>query len=112
MVAADVEIGEVVQRVVDELNGSIQVSKVILFGSYANGAPRKWSDIDVAIISPDFSGVPLWRRQEILAENLREADVRLSPLGYSPEESSDPDRHSFLHEIIRTGRVVYEDPKA
>ena len=110
MVAADVEIGEIVQRVVDELRGSIQVSTVILFGSYANGAPRKSSDIDVAIISPDFSGVPLWRRQEMLAEVLPDADVRLSPIGYSPEEASSPGPHSFLREIIRTGRVVYESP--
>jgi hypothetical protein len=50
--------------------------------------------------------LPIWRRQEVLAESLPEADVRLSPLGYSPEELSNPT--PFLREIIRTGRVVYQ----
>jgi len=110
MVATDIEVGEIIRRVVKELGSSIRVDRAILFGSYINGTPRKSSDVDVAIISPDFSGVPLWRRQEMLAESLPNADVRLSPLGYSPEEFSNPSRHSFLGEIIRTGRVVYEAP--
>ena len=110
MVATDVEIEDVVRSVVAQLQPMVSVERVILFGSYASGAPRKSSDIDMAIISSSFSGVPLWRRQEILAESLTDADVRLSPLGYSPEEYANPGRHSFLREIIRTGRVVYQAP--
>ena len=99
---------DVVRSVVNRLEPGIPVSKVILFGSYASNSPKKWSDIDIAIVSPCFSGVPIWRRQELLAESLPEADVRLSPIGYSPEELSKPT--PFLREIIRTGRVVYEAP--
>jgi len=32
----------------------IHVSKMILYGSYANGNSHKYSDIDVAVISSDF----------------------------------------------------------
>jgi predicted nucleotidyltransferase len=32
----------------------IAVEKIILYGSYAKGNPRTHSDIDLAIISPDF----------------------------------------------------------
>lgn len=110
MVVTNVEIADVVRSVVGQLEPEVSAWKIILFGSYAGGLPKKWSDIDIAIVSPSFSGVPLWRRQEILAERLRDADVRLSPLGYSPEEFAEPGRHSFLREIIRTGRVVYEAP--
>ena len=110
MVATNVDVGEIVRRVVEELRGRIRVSKVILFGSYVNGAPRKWSDIDLAIVSPDFSNIPLWHRQEMLAESIRKADVRLSPLGYSPEEFSEPGPHSFLREITTKGKVLYEAP--
>ena len=108
MVATDVEIMGIIRSTVGQLKPKVRVSTVILFGSYASGAVRRWSDIDVAIISPAFSGMPLWRRQELLAELLPEADVRLSPLAYSPEELSKPT--PFLREIIRTGKVVYQAP--
>ena len=106
MVATNVEIADVVQAIVTELQPRISVDKVILFGSYASGTPKRWSDIDIAIVSPSFSNVPIWRRQEFLAESLPDADVRLSPIGYSPEELSKPTL--FLREIMRTGRVVYQ----
>jgi predicted nucleotidyltransferase len=109
MVATDVEVKEIVLSLVSKLEPDIRVSKIILFGSYASGEPKNWSDIDLAIISPNFSSLPIWRRQEVLAESLPEADARLSPLGYSPEELSKPS--PFLREIIHTGRVVYEAPK-
>ncbi len=35
----------------------LHLRKVILFGSYAYGDPRKRSDIDIAVISPDFSNL-------------------------------------------------------
>ena len=108
MVTTDVEIDDLVRSLVSQLEPKFPVSKVILFGSYASGSPKKWSDIDVAILSPAFSGIPIWRRQELLAESLAEPDVRLSPIGYAPEELSSPT--PFLREIIRTGRVVYEAP--
>jgi len=109
MVTTNVEIADVLRSVVSQLEPGISVEKIILFGSYASGAPKRWSDIDIAIISSSFSGVPIWRRQELLAESLPAADVRLSPLGYAPDELSKPT--PFLREIIRTGRVVYEAPR-
>ena len=110
MVATDVDIAGIIQSVVDELNGEVPVIKVILFGSYASGRERPWSDIDIAIVSPSFSQVPLWRRQERLAELLPGADVRLSPLAYSPQELAQPT--PFLREIMRTGKVVYQAPSS
>ena len=35
----------------------ILISSAYLFGSYAKGKAKEWSDIDVALISDDFSGV-------------------------------------------------------
>jgi DNA polymerase sigma len=37
----------------------IHVSDAFLFGSYATGSAKEGSDIDVAVVSPDFSGAPL-----------------------------------------------------
>ena len=106
MVATDVEIAGIIRSLVERLEAHVRVKTLILFGSYATDGPKDWSDIDLAVVSPDFTGVPLWRRQQLLAHYLRDADVRLSPIGYSPDELESPPL--FLREIIRTGKVVYQ----
>ena len=35
---------------------NIRIERAILFGSYAKGTAGQWSDIDVALVSSDFSG--------------------------------------------------------
>ncbi len=110
MVATNVEIAGIIRSLVKCLEPHVRIKMLFLFGSYATDRPKDWSDIDVAVVSPDFAGVPLWRRQQLLAHYLRDADVRLSPIGYSPEELESPPL--FLREIIRTGKVVYHSPEA
>jgi len=36
------------------LSKGISVNKLILFGSRAKGYPRRWSDFDLMIVSPEF----------------------------------------------------------
>ncbi len=111
MAATATELDASISDFVQLLERGIRVEAIVLYGSYAGGRPREWSDIDVAVISPDFEGVPLWRRQEIIAELTLDRDRRLAPIGYPSSEYHNPGRHSFLREIIRTGRMVYEAPR-
>lgn len=92
---------------IDRLSGGIRVEAVVLYGSHANGVPHEDSDIDVAVVSPDFEGVALWRRQEIISDLTVHRNRNLSPIGYPSSEYRNPGPHSFLGEIVRTGRVVY-----
>lgn len=107
MVATATELNISIHDFIKRLSEGIHVEAVILYGSYAAGTPHEWSDIDVAVISPDFEDVPLWRRQEIIADLTHKRDRRISPIGYASSEYHNPGRHSFLREIIRTGRVVW-----
>ena len=111
MVASTTEVRGSVSDFARRLGEGISVEAIILYGSYANGRPHEYSDIDVAVISPDFEGVPTWRRQEIIASLTLDRDRRLAPIGYSSSEYHNPGPHSFLREIIRTGRVVYQAPR-
>ena|SRR3972149_1644045 len=110
MVASTTELGKSISEFVRLLKGGIRVEAVVLYGSYVDGMPHEFSDIDIAVVSPDFEGVPMWRRQEIIASLTLDRDRRLAPIGYPSSEYHTPGRHSFLREIIRTGRVVYEAP--
>ena len=84
------------------------VEVVILYGSYAKGTANDWSDVDVAVISPDFEGMSTWQRQDMIARATVGRGYRLAPVGFASSEYDRPADSSFLREIIRTGRVVYE----
>ena len=107
MVASTAELNEIILDFVRQLESSIKVEAIVLFGSYARGNAYEDSDIDLAVISPDFEGVPMYRRQEIIADLTFTRPSGISPLGYAPSQYHSPEPHSFLGEIIRTGRVVY-----
>lgn len=60
---------------------------VYLFGSYARGNPQKWSDIDVAIISPKLREASEKNRL-LLWKSRRNIDLRIEPHGFTPEDWS------------------------
>ncbi|MBI2918448.1 MAG: HEPN domain-containing protein [Chloroflexi bacterium] len=86
----------------------IEVQKAVLFGSYVNGWPRPASDIDLAVVSDSFKGVPRERRWELLATAKATCDHRIEPLAYTPGEYHRAGPATFLGEIKRTGKVIYE----
>ncbi len=110
-VADPAELELAIRGFIDALEKQIRVEAVVLYGSYAGGQPHEWSDIDLAVISPDFEGMPVNERQSVIASLAwRDTDLRIEPIGYPSSEYHNPGPHSFLREIIRTGRVVYEAP--
>lgn len=110
MVATASDLETIISGFIALLSKAVRVEAVILYGSYAKGSPDEWSDFDVAVISPDFEDVPMWRRQEIVSRLTLDRDRRIEPIGYPSSEYHNPGPHSFLREIIHTGRVVYEAP--
>lgn len=87
---------------------SIRVQKVVLYGSHARGNPHEWSDIDVAVISDDFKGMPQFQRAEVLALAHIKSDPALAPIAYTLEEYHSASHLTFLGEIKRVGKVIYE----
>lgn len=57
MLKTDAELKEITNSFMEAVRKEIPVQEVILFGSYAKGNPREYSDIDLAVISP-----PVWRK--------------------------------------------------
>ncbi len=96
-------IDDVVRQIVEKF----QPQKIILFGSYARGNPRPESDVDLLVIM-NTRLKPV--RQEIEICQRIDYEFGLDLLVYTPEvltrriELGD----SFLREIIRDGKVVYE----
>ena len=76
------------------------IQKVILYGSRAKGKARKWSDIDVCVISPNFKNKDpleyLW-----LKKTDRDIEAMISPVGFRPKDFVD--ESPLACEIKRTG---------
>ncbi|MBI5149346.1 MAG: nucleotidyltransferase domain-containing protein, partial [Candidatus Omnitrophica bacterium] len=49
-------------------HSNVHVERLILFGSWARGTQQEGSDIDVVIVSSDFTGKDYWTRINILSE--------------------------------------------
>ena len=92
----------IINEYVDLLrNKGIEVSKVILFGSYAKGTARPESDIDIAIISSQF-GKDNLKEMMFLRRMALKINSYLEPLPFSPQGIED--RYSSLaQEIAKYG---------
>ena len=85
---------------------NIRIEKAILFGSYAKGNANKNSDIDIALISPDF-GKDYFEEAVMLKEISEAIDIDISPRPYSIDEYEKADPGQFLYdEIIKKGRLI------
>jgi predicted nucleotidyltransferase len=78
----------------------ISVTAAYLFGSYAKGNPHKWSDVDIAIISPDFSS-SRFENSLRLMKIASEIDLSIEPVAYNPESFVDED--PLVWEIKKEG---------
>lgn len=85
-------------------NAGIPVTKMILFGSYAKGRAKPWSDIDVCVVSSVFgkdSHEELIRLMRLTSK----VDDMIEPHPYHPRDLNDP-YDALAHEINTYGKIV------
>lgn len=102
---------KILAQFIKETKKKIPVEKVILFGSYALGTPKKYSDIDIAVISPKFSGMNELKRIQLLLDCVHkiksDLTIDIETFGYTPEEYKSAGHFDFLGTIKETGEVIY-----
>jgi predicted nucleotidyltransferase len=100
-----------VKRIIDryrhDLEKTIQVERIILYGSHAYGTPHDGSDIDIVVISKDFKRMHPLERLEFLSLARRESKAPIEALGYTPSEFKKAKDSIMLDEIVERGIVVY-----
>ena len=85
----------------------VHFKKVILFGSYARNTPHEWSDIDLALVSDDFTGMRIDDRGKIGLANIKFVDIEPHIFTSAYFEEGDP----FIEEIVRTGKEIKLRPE-
>ncbi|RPJ16581.1 MAG: nucleotidyltransferase domain-containing protein [Deltaproteobacteria bacterium] len=91
---------KIVRQFLDEIQKSYKIELAFLYGSYAKGASNEWSDIDIAIVSPDFSD-DLLKERLILTKLAIPIDDRIEPKPFNKESFNPND--PLVYEITQNG---------
>jgi uncharacterized protein len=94
------EIEKIIRKYITLIRKERRVSTVFLYGSHAKGTAGKWSDIDIAIVSPDFSEDLFEERVSLMKLALR-IDDRIEPSPFRPEDFNMD--NPLVNEINATG---------
>ena len=100
MASISSEIEDTIKEFIDLVQKERRILKVFLYGSYAKGIPGKWSDIDLAVVSPDFSE-DLFEERIRLMKLALGVDERIEPTPFRPEDFNEND--PLVNEISESG---------
>ena len=99
----DNEIIDSVNRFIEEIKKQYDVTAIILFGSYAKGTENEDSDIDIAIISSDFSDI-IEDGAKLIGLTWK-IDTRIEPHPITTEDYQKVS-NPFVREVVDTGIKV------
>lgn len=101
MVTISDEILEKLKRFLSMVSDSgLHIERAILFGSYAKGTENTWSDIDIALVSKDFTGIGFYDRKRV-NPFLIKVDSRIEPHPFKPEDFTED--NPMVREILKQG---------
>ena len=88
-----------------EVKKFLNLDKVVLFGSYANGNPHDESDIDIAVF---VSGLDdeAWYNARIMLQKIRRNRMYINIEPHLLDEAHDPS--GFVEYVVKTGEIVYQ----
>lgn len=95
-------IEDLVRQIVEKFHPQ----KIILFGSYARGNPHPESDVDLLVIMNEVGK----GRQSLKIRNALDINFGVDLVVHSPEQLRQRIEwgDSFLQDITREGKIVYE----
>ena len=104
------DVDKKIKDAINSIKKVLKIDKVILFGSYANGNPHQYSDIDLLVLSSELDpNVPKLKYLREVKDNanLFDADLQLFIYPTDVFEKELCVEKSFIREIKNTGKVVY-----
>lgn len=105
-----IELNDFLNKVVTKIVSKLDIDEILLFGSYAKGQETDCSDIDIAVISPEFdSGKSMYSNAMKIYDrtDLIEPYLQLVPVAsdrFYNETFIDP---GFIKSIKETGKRIY-----
>jgi len=94
---------EIAEKFSEKVKEILNPNAILIFGSYVNGTPHEYSDIDIAVIVKDFKGNWL-EVGTMLCSISREISFDIEP--HLLDENHD--RSGFVEHVIKTGEYIYK----
>ena len=100
-----------INKIVYKIAVNFNPEKIILFGSYASSNPNKDSDLDLLIIRD--SNLPRHQRGFEIRKSLIGSMIPMDIIIYTPNEYENEKniKFSFIHNALKTSKLLYERPK-
>jgi len=97
-----------INKIVEQIVMRTQPQKVIIFGSYAKGTATIKSDLDIFIIKD--TNLPMMCRTADLLSLFNNSLIPIDMHIYTSEEVEELSKEpfSFVHNILKTGRVLFD----
>ena len=86
MALSEDQVTKIIRGFITELRREIPIKEIILFGSYAQGNPKEYSDIDLAVISNWFEGKPKIENMQYLSRITASYNSLIEALPFTEEE--------------------------
>ena len=99
----DNRIMESIKKYIEKISQYYKIEAIILFGSYAKGTENEDSDIDIAIISSDFSDI-IEDGAKLIGLTWK-IDTRIEPHLITTEDYQKVS-NPFVREVVDTGIKV------
>ncbi|MEW6482064.1 MAG: nucleotidyltransferase domain-containing protein [bacterium] len=100
-------IDDAIEEIKNKIISQFQPQKIVLFGSYAWGNPKKGSDLDLLIVKessevPHKRSIPLYRL-------FRNWMIPMDFIVYTPQEviKYKDIKGSFIHKVLTKGKILY-----
>lgn len=96
-----------IRKFAEEVKDSgIHLQKIILFGSYAKNKQHQWSDIDVAMVADEFTGVGFNDIGLFSKIQIKYPYYLIQPRTYNTKDFL-PQKDPFVKEITKSGIVIH-----
>lgn len=108
MLRTDQEVKELAMTYLELVSKAFFIQKMYLFGSYAKQSATQDSDIDIALVSNDFEGIPYESLLKILFKMARNVDPIIEVIPLNKDEFENPDQGSVAVDIKKEGIVLFQ----
>lgn len=97
------DINIIINKFISLVSEEFPLKKVYLFGSYATGNTKDYSDIDLAIVSDNFEGSRFFDKKK-LNKYIMKISVDLEVHPFRTEDFTED--NPFVKEILQTGLKI------
>ncbi|OIN97804.1 hypothetical protein COY52_12340 [Candidatus Desantisbacteria bacterium CG_4_10_14_0_8_um_filter_48_22] len=110
MAAEKTKLIKTIDKFIKETNKRFAIKRVVLFGSFVDGRYKKYSDIDLAVVSDGFKNMNYFDRLVALGTIAwKTKTTEIEALGFTEKEYKKADDMDILGEIKKNGKIIYEN---